>query len=530
MDDDARLDALRAGCARELHWHGDRTPADLLAEIDGPITPDRYGSGGVVTELEREVAELLGKPDAVFMPSGTMAQQAALRIHADRTGRRTVLLHSKAHPNLHEDQALQRLHDLMLRPVGADNQLLDLDDLQAVAERPGILFLELPQREIGGRLPTWHDLVAQCDWARDRGAALHLDGARLWECGPYFDRPYADIVSPFDSVYVSFYKGLGAVAGACLAGDADLVAEAREWRHRLGGTAFALWPYAASCLAALRRRLPRMPDYVAHAAAIAEALHDVEGIELAFARPRTTMMHLWLRTTESAFRARAIQLAAVEGTWAHPRSWPDERDGWRRLELTVGDATMELTPEEVAAVYTHLVAPLPTGDPGAELVEVVDNDGAVVDVVPRKRMRAEGLRHRATYVVVLTPDNEIVVHKRADWKDVAPGAWDLAFGGVCDVGEEWEAAAIRELAEEAGLTGVPLEPLGPVTWSDGDASLVGRAYFVRWDGELHPADGEVVALDRVPLADLPEWVADHEVIGDTRDLIPPLLENLVRPQ
>src|ERR1051325_9035989 len=85
------LDSLRRSCTRFLHWHGWRPPADYLAEIPHDPAPDVYGEGGVVAELEREVASILGKPAAVFVPSGTMAQQIALRVHADRRSRRTIL-------------------------------------------------------------------------------------------------------------------------------------------------------------------------------------------------------------------------------------------------------------------------------------------------------------------------------------------------------------------------------------------------------------------------------------------------------
>ena len=138
-------------------------------------------------------------------------------------------------------------------------------DLEAIHEPIAALLIELPQREIGGQLPAWDDLVAQVEWAHDHGAAVHMDGARLWECGPFYDRPLAEIAALFDTVYVSFYKGLGGTAGGMLLGDEDVIAEAREWRHRHGGTLFNMWPYAASELAGLRLRLPRMPEYVEHA-------------------------------------------------------------------------------------------------------------------------------------------------------------------------------------------------------------------------------------------------------------------------
>src|SRR5690349_21577929 len=201
MDDDA----LRDACTRFLHGHGQRRPAELLAEIPTDVAPDRYGEGGVVAELEREVAALLGMPAALFLPSGTMAQQAALRVHADRLDRRTVVFHPTCHLDRHEAQAFQRLHGLVGRPAGEPHRLLTLDDLRGVAERPAALLLELPQREIGGQLPDWQALVDQVAWARGRGAALHLDGARLWECTPFYGRPLAEIAGLFDTVYVSFY-------------------------------------------------------------------------------------------------------------------------------------------------------------------------------------------------------------------------------------------------------------------------------------------------------------------------------------
>lgn len=252
MDD---LDTLRRTCDRALAGHGPQRAADLLATIPADTDPDRYGDGGVVAELEAEVAALLGQPAAVYLPSGTMAQQAALRVHADRRGRRTVLFHPESHLDRHEGRALERLQGLVGRPVGDRYRLLLRHDLDAVAEAPAALLVELPQRDLGGQLPPWDDLVAQVAWARERGAAAHLDGARLWEAAAGYGRTPAEVAGLFDTTYVSFYKGIGALAGCCLAGPVDVVAEVREWRRRMGGTLFGLWPGAASALTCLRRRL-----------------------------------------------------------------------------------------------------------------------------------------------------------------------------------------------------------------------------------------------------------------------------------
>jgi threonine aldolase len=316
---------------------------------------DEYGEGGAVAALEAEVRELLGKPAAVFMPSGTMAQQIALRVHADRTGRRVVAFHPTCHLELHEDKAYQRLHGLIGRTVGDGRGLLTLADLEAVREPLAALLIELPQREIGGRLPAWDDLAAQVAHVRGHGAAVHLDGARLWESGPFYGRPLAEIAGLFDSVYVSFYKGLGGLAGSMLLGDDDLVAEARAWRRRHGGTLYQLWPYAAAGLAGLRLRLPRMGAYVEHAQAIAVALGSVGGVHVVPDPPQTPMMHLHLRTTAADVTAGIRRMAIEQRLWTWGGSWPADTPGIRRVELNVGDATLTLTPAEVVAAVRALL-------------------------------------------------------------------------------------------------------------------------------------------------------------------------------
>src|SRR5215471_7377442 len=271
---------LRDQCTVFLAGHGPVTAAALLASIPADTVADHYGSGGVVPGLETETAGLLGKPAAVFLPSGTMAQQSVLRVHADRRRRTTVIFHPMCHLHRHEGEAYQRLHGLTGRPAGRPDRLLTTGDLAAIGEAPAALLIELPQRDLGGQQPGWEDLQAQLAWARDRGAATHLDGARLWESAAGYGRPPGEIAALFDTVYVSFYKGIGALPGCCVAGPADIVAGVREWRQRMGGTLFGLWPGAASALSCLRRRLPLMPEYLGHARQIAAALGGAAGVRV----------------------------------------------------------------------------------------------------------------------------------------------------------------------------------------------------------------------------------------------------------
>jgi threonine aldolase len=347
------LDALRRACDRALTGHGPQRAADLLATVPADTVVDRYGDGGVVAELEAEVAGLLGKPAAVYLPSGTMAQQAVLRVHAERRGRRTVVFHPECHLHQHEGQALERLQGLVGRAVGDRSRLLALDDLRQVAEPPAALLLELPQRDLGGQLPAWEDLVGQVEWARGRGAAAHLDGARLWEASAGFGRPPAEIAGLFDTAYVSFYKGIGALAGCCLAGPEDVVAEVREWRRRMGGTLFGLWPGAASALSCLRRRLPLMPAYLERARAVVDGVRDLPGVAVVPDPPQTPMLHLLLRTSPDAFRG-AVRALAEGGLWTWERPMPTGDPAVVRVELSVGDATMALSVDEIRKAIATL--------------------------------------------------------------------------------------------------------------------------------------------------------------------------------
>jgi threonine aldolase len=347
--------ALRARCSVFLGGHGQVTAAGLLASIPAGTVIDRYGDGGVVCELEEEIAGLLGKPAAVFVPSGTMAQQCVLRVHADRRQRKTVIFHPMCHLDRHEGEAYQRLHGLTGRPAGDLDRLMTISDLSAIGEPPAALLIELPQRDLGGQQPAWEDLLAQAGWARAHGAAAHLDGARLWESAAGYGRPLAEIAALFDTAYVSFYKGIGALPGCCVAGPADVLADVREWRQRMGGTLFGLWPNAASALTCLRRRLPLMPAYLSHARAIAAALGDLPGVGGVADPPQVPMMHLLLDTTQDKFAAAARHLAARQGIWTWPKAMPTIDPGIQRVELSVGDATCTLEPAQVRDIIAALI-------------------------------------------------------------------------------------------------------------------------------------------------------------------------------
>lgn len=350
----ASLMALRETCTRFLNGHGRQSAAEFLALIPPDTDMDRYGQGGVVAQLEQELAALLGKEAALFLPSGTMAQQAALRVHADRRGRRGVVFHPYCHLDWHEERGYERLHGLHGIPAGRLEAPLSLESLERVAELPAALLLELPQRNLGGTLPAWDELTAEVAWARSRGAAVHLDGARLWEALPFYGRSAAEVAALFDTVYVSFYKGLGGIAGSAVAGSAEIVAEVAQWRTRHGGRLVALWPLAAAARTALARRLPLMPRYFAHAQAIAQALAGLESVEVLPGPPVSPMMHLVVPATAPELAQRAARVAEREQVWTFAQPFARDTPHRQRLEFTVGDATLDFAPAEVRRLVAQL--------------------------------------------------------------------------------------------------------------------------------------------------------------------------------
>jgi threonine aldolase len=361
VHDEERARAAIAGAERFLNaWHGTppmrRRLDALAAAIDDAERADRYGEGERLGRLERRVAELLGKETAVFMPSGTMAQQIALRIWCERGARPTVAFHPTCHLELHEEKGYERLHGLHGTLVGDPHRLIELGDLEALREPVAALLLELPQREIGGFLPEWDDLVAQTGWAREHGVALHLDGARLWEAQPFYGRPHAELAGLFDSVYVSFYKGLGGMAGAILAGDAEFVAEARVWQRRHGGALVTVAPYVIAAETALDERLERMPAYLEHARALAAALATLDGVEVVPDPPQTPLFHIHLDGARDALVDAALTVAEERKVFLFADPSSTLTPGRQRHEAMVGEVTLQLAPDEVRDLYAEILA------------------------------------------------------------------------------------------------------------------------------------------------------------------------------
>ncbi len=371
--DDARRSARRrtalAACDRSLSQKPATlrerlarltTEAEQAYDLDGPL--DHYGDG-VVADLERRVAGLLGTEDAAFFPTGTMAQQVALRCWAGRTGNSAVALHPLAHPEVHERGALSALSGL--RPVHptAEPRLPTAAEVRDFDEPFGTLMLELPLRDAGFVLPAWDELTEVVAAAREREAVVHFDGARLWECPPHFGRTLPQIAELADSVYVSFYKSLGGLSGAALAGPHDFTEEARTWRHRYGGQLFQQWPASLAALSGLDHELPRLASYVTHAktvaAAITDALAPLPFFRVHPAVPHTHQFQVWLPYPADVLDDAVIRQAEEDKVSIFSRWSESGPPGLSVTEVTVSAEALDWRAEEVAEAVRGFVARLP---------------------------------------------------------------------------------------------------------------------------------------------------------------------------
>lgn len=149
-----------------------------------------------------------------------------------------------------------------------------------------------------------------------------------------------------------------------------------------------------------------------------------------------------------------------------------------------------------------------------ELVDIVDSNDRVVDKVPRSVMRRDVLRHRAVFILVRDNEGRVLIHRRSDDKDLWPGWWDIAIGGVVVADESYDDAARRELSEEAGIVAEPLF-VSSGAYEDRDVSLIARCYEVCYDGAVEARDGEVAEFRWVSTAELRGLVARERFLPDS---------------
>src|SRR5215470_8642228 len=316
---------------------------------------DTYGRGGLCETFEARVAELLGQPAACFFPTGTMGQLILLRLYADRSGRRTFGAHPSSHHILHELDSVQVLHGIRPVPISPWSRPIVAEDVRRAADPLGAVSVELPLRWTG-RLQTWAELEELKQVCREQKIALHMDGARLWDCQPYYGRPLAEICRGFDSVYVSFYKSIGALSGAAIAGPADLVEEARRWRRRHGGDVFQLFPYVASAAMRLGPSLEKMPRWVARARTLAARLARNPRLIVGAAPVPTNLFHVYVRAEPDELERRRDAVARDRGIWVTHGFGAARVPGYADAELHLAEGSDGISDDEAAAAAETILS------------------------------------------------------------------------------------------------------------------------------------------------------------------------------
>ncbi|MEA2245581.1 MAG: threonine aldolase [Solirubrobacteraceae bacterium] len=239
--------------------------------------------------LEERVAALLGHEAAVFLPSGTMCNEIAIRLHI-RPGGDEILLGEDTHPLRFEGGAPAALSGAVMTVVEGPGGMFGAGALEAAirahppgdryAPRPRLVCVEQPTNMGGGRVWPLRQVREILDVARAHGLRTHLDGARLLNATVATGIPAAEWAAPFDSAWLDFTKGLGAPVGACLAGSAELIAEAWRWKQMLGGAMRQSGIVAAGGLYALDHHVERLADDHARARRLAQGLAALPGVNL----------------------------------------------------------------------------------------------------------------------------------------------------------------------------------------------------------------------------------------------------------
>jgi threonine aldolase len=319
--------------------------------VDGPI--DIYNQQGRVVELEKRVAALLNKPASLFFPKGTIAQLCAMKVSAEQRKDSNVVLHSMSHMILDEDDAYQTVMGLNGIPIGGCDSPFDINDIQAIEETFATVSIELPIRRAGFKLTPWKQLETISYWCRAEQIHLHMDGARLWESACAYQKSVADISQLFDSVYVSMYKGLGAMGGAVLAGETEFIDACKVWRSRLGGNAFTSFPMVIGALDGLDNRLKHIPECLARATEIAKLLTRFPRLEVNVPQTNGFLVFLEGDLNELTKKSKQLNKKMDLQLFSQFSTFPNTHK--HMIEMQVGADHQAISDKEIIEYFTLLL-------------------------------------------------------------------------------------------------------------------------------------------------------------------------------
>ena len=249
------------------------------------VGDDVFGDDPTINNLEERVAEILGKEAAVYMPSGTMTNQVAIRTHTEPGDE--ILLEQSAHVYFNEAGATAALSGAICRLIPGDRGVFGAEDLEEAIRpindhypRTKLVCVENTANRGGGKVWPLEKLAEVKKTAHENGLKIHLDGARIWNAAAAMNIPESEIAKHFDSVSVCFSKGLGAPVGSALAGSSDFIMEARRFRKQFGGGMRQAGIIAAGALYALENNRERLTVDHDNAKIFAKGLAEINGIDI----------------------------------------------------------------------------------------------------------------------------------------------------------------------------------------------------------------------------------------------------------
>ena len=272
-------------------------PTDEMREAmaRAEVGDDVYGEDPTARRLQERAAELMGKEAAVFVPSGTMGNQIAVRLHTQPG--QEVIIEKRSHMFNLEMAGMAVISGALAHPIQCQDGMMDWDSIEA-AIRPrssyfaqtGLVAIENTQNLAGGTVMSFERMVDITDRAHEKGLPVHLDGARMFNAAIVLKRDVAEIASLFDSVMFCLSKGLGAPVGSMLVGSREFIDRAVPVRRMLGGGMRQVGVLAAAGLVALDKMTARLVEDHAKAQALARGLAQIEGVNIDPERVQTNIV------------------------------------------------------------------------------------------------------------------------------------------------------------------------------------------------------------------------------------------------
>jgi threonine aldolase len=294
------------------------TPAMRRAMAEAVVGDDVLGDDPTVQELERRIAALAGKEAALYVPSGTMGNQVAIKCHTEPGDE--VLLERESHIFVYEQGGLGANSGCLAHVLEGERGVLLPEQVVAAVRawthdehvaRVRLVCLENTHNRAGGAIVPLGRLRAVAEVARAQDVAVHLDGARLWNASVATGIPVSDWAATADSVMMCFSKGLGAPVGSVLTGPGDFIRRARRVRKRWGGGMRQVGILAAACLHALDHHVERLAEDHAHARALAEGFARAGGVRVVPPDTNIVIVDLEDRALDPAVLLRALEARGV---------------------------------------------------------------------------------------------------------------------------------------------------------------------------------------------------------------------------